>query len=333
MKGIKRCIPHLILLFVFSFTSFLTYFSGNANALVTNNYTFMQGPTGMKTECGAFPLPSNYRAQMTTSNPLITWDEDHSWIMTGAFGSSATPTYKEIYYSTEPITAYNVNQTNKYVFKTTVDSTTARSWLSQYNTGSTMSTVNLSGQGNVANCWWDSHNITYDSSWDTTDWFKVPSKTASGGDTIECDTFDITCKIKQVFFGITDTFIAVGEAIVSGISYLFTPDGTTFEYSFNELQEFFLEKFGFLTYPIEFALDLFDATVGEITNNANWGTTQCGGSQELGTGSAFMGGNVSLNLCAMPSSVMTPLRIVVQIAFSMMLLYMFRHKVHEVMTQ
>lgn len=179
-------------------------------------------------------------------------------------------------------------------------------------------------------------NVTYDASWDTTTATTTTVDNKTYPTTEGCKMTDIGCLLQNAFATVENTFIAVGEAIVNGFALLFSPDQSTLAYSFDELKTFMFDKLGFLTYPIEWALDLYEFTIGQLTNDINWSYTVCNGNGpvfELGgiSGSNFMGGDVNIDPCAIPDVIMTPLRILAQIGISLMLVYAFRHKIHEVM--
>jgi len=85
----------------------------------------------------------------------------------------------------------------------------------------------------------------------------------------ECDTLDIACKINDVFQGVKNTFASVGNYIVRGIASIFLPPSGFFETEFNRLTVFFTEKLGFLTWPIEWFVEFYNA----FDSSSNWCTT------------------------------------------------------------
>lgn len=90
---------------------------------------------------------------------------------------------------------------------------------------------------------------------------------------VECDTFDVACKIGEVFQGVQNTFSSVGSYIVRGIASIFFPDPDYLEQKFTQLSVFFTQKLGFLMYPIDFIIDMVQAFGN---NTENWCTdTSC----------------------------------------------------------
>lgn len=120
------------------------------------------------------------------------------------------------------------------------------------------------------NCIYAAKNVVYESTWT---WNKFSSYAGykEGADaSASCTTLDFACKIKQAWEGVTDTFAAVGEAIVYGIAQIFAPDANQVKSDFDSLTDFMEEKFGFLTYPFVFISDIFNA----FNNTSNqWCTT------------------------------------------------------------
>jgi len=74
-----------------------------------------------------------------------------------------------------------------------------------------------------------------------------------------CDSFDVACKIGEVFQGVQNTFTSVGSYIVRGIASIFFPDTTYLQSKFTELSFFFVNKLGFLTYPLTFIVNMISA--------------------------------------------------------------------------
>lgn len=75
----------------------------------------------------------------------------------------------------------------------------------------------------------------------------------------DCDTLDIACQIGNIFSGVRNTFVAVGQAIVNGIASLFVPSSEFMTTEINDFSDFLEEKLGFLVYPIQFSQDLIEA--------------------------------------------------------------------------
>jgi hypothetical protein len=73
----------------------------------------------------------------------------------------------------------------------------------------------------------------------------------------DCDTLDIGCQIGNIFSQVSNTFLAVGRAIVEGIASLFVPNSDVMATIFNQMRTDFEDNLGFLVFPITFIIDLF----------------------------------------------------------------------------
>lgn len=107
------------------------------------------------------------------------------------------------------------------------------------------------------------HNVSYDVTWidptydSLTLGFTAGVGTATGS---SCGGItDIVCHANQMFQGVTDTILNVFRAFVAGFGSLFVPDGNEIQDAFDELTTTFNDHMGFLTYPIDFFVDLFAA--------------------------------------------------------------------------
>lgn len=165
--------------------------------------------------------------------------------------------------------------------------------------------------------------------------------TAPANPTKSCSPIDLQCWFSTVFSGFTNTFFNLGQALLSGIAYLFTPDGDTFAVQFDELMTFFSEKFGFLFYPIEWLLDMLGGVVGTVDNDISWGVSQCSiSSLDLGLTEIsswnFMGANIPFDKIACNSFTIyfaTASRVLFPPLISLYLIFAFRHKIHELKTK
>lgn len=134
------------------------------------------------------------------------------------------------------------------------------------------------------------HNVDYKASWTYT---QITSNITSGSE-IVCNTLDLGCHVAGIFRGVANTFTAVGQAILKGIAFLFTPTDKAQE-AFSSLNTFLQDKLGFLVYPVTFMVDMFDA-MGEGGSWCN--TTTC--TKNFGN---FLGQNFTVNL-NQPATVM-----------------------------
>jgi hypothetical protein len=81
---------------------------------------------------------------------------------------------------------------------------------------------------------------------------------------------DFGCWVGRAFNGIENTFIAVAQAILKGLAWLWAPDQLKTQQQFGSLNTFLQDKLGFMLYPITFIIDLFNS----FTSTANnWCTT------------------------------------------------------------
>jgi len=110
-----------------------------------------------------------------------------------------------------------------------------------------------------------------------------------------CDTFDIACKIKDVFQGVQNTFASVGQFIVKGIANIFIPTQSQITEFFVDLNTFHNTKFGFLTYPINWTIDLFE----ELKDPSNDWCTQTSCSRSFGN---LFGTPLAVDLYTMKNS-------------------------------
>jgi len=158
---------------------------------------------------------------------------------------------------------------------------------------------------------------------------QIPNATGK----FDCETWDITCKIKNIFTGIADTFTAVGNAIVDGITALFSVDTTTMGYEFDQLKEFLIDKLGFLAYPFEWIIDTLDGLYGGIVADGSWGTGFCAIDEfdwgfDSGT---FFGSNININWCSsLVNNITTYTQILFPVFISYALIRSFKHHIDEV---
>lgn len=125
--------------------------------------------------------------------------------------------------------------------------------------------VGLATDGDLFNvsanttCIENTMGATYTSSW--ADGQFPGTATTVDGEGEACDALDFGCWLSPIFDGIADTFIAVGQAIVKGITTIFVPDSEIMTQLFTDFGTFFNDKFGFLFYPIQFLIDLLNGIV------------------------------------------------------------------------
>lgn len=164
---------------------------------------------------------------------------------------------------------------------------------------------------------------------------------APANPTKDCSPINLQCWFSVVFSGFTNSFFNLGQALLSGIAYLFTPDGDTFAIQFDELMEFFSEKFGFLFYPIEWIIDTLTGLVAGITDDVSWSTTSCSiPALDLGLSETpswnFFGTPLPFDKIAcnaFTTQFAYATRVLFPALISFALLMMFRHKIHEIKTK
>jgi len=142
----------------------------------------------------------------------------------------------------------------------------------------------------ASGCYFAAHNLNYANSWDIDE---LQNTSASVN---ECDPLDFACWLERTFDGVADTFTGVTKALLQGITFLFVPPASAISNSFGVLKDTFEDKLGFLGYPLTFFIDVFNATL----DTSVWGPTSTSGlydncAFEFG---AFMGADLSINLCA-----------------------------------
>lgn len=107
----------------------------------------------------------------------------------------------------------------------------------------------------------------------------------------DCDTLDIPCQIGNIFSGVRNTFVSVGQAIVQGIANLFVPSPEFMTTEINDFSDFLEQKLGFLVYPIEFTEDFLSAF--DSTSN-----TWCTESACIKNFGDFYGGQLQIDFLA-----------------------------------
>jgi len=148
------------------------------------------------------------------------------------------------------------------------------------------------------NCVYTAKNVQYSSAWTFNHFSSYAGYKAGADASTSCTTLDFACKIKQAWDGVTDTFVAVGEAIVSGIASIFAPDSTQIKSDFDTLGAFMDTKFGFLTYPFTFINNIFNA----FNNSSNNWCTTSSCTKNFGN---FYGHPFSVNVTQLKTSVPT----------------------------
>lgn len=338
-ERLKRC-GLLGLSFVVVLTAYFSAYSGKTYAVTNANYSFSSfANKAAFVKCGN--TNGQNRAGITAANSQINFDSADSWLFEGTGGTTATPSYQQLWYVKAPhkITAYYDSTAGQFKYKAPVDSGTAISWLVQANSsgggaGSTTS-YNMNGQGSTQKCYYSAKNISYDSTWTSQmgGFAQIPGDDGK----YECDTWDVVCKVKNIFTGIADTFINVGEAIVNGISLLFSPDTSAFGVQFDELTDFMADKFGFLFYPIDWIIDTLGQIESRGENNTSWGIGACNATKPTLSvpeipNNGFFGGSPTISFCNL-GGLEYIIRVLAQMGISIVLIYAFRHKIHEIKTR
>lgn len=334
----KKCLLFVVLFALLS-TVFFTGFSNEAHAVTNANYKFSSFAKTDFVKCGNSNGQS--RSAITAANSMINFDPADSWVFMGNSGTVATPTYQELWYVKAPgkITAYSQTPTTPVLaFKAPVDSGTAISWIVQGNSSGVGTTrYNMNGQGGSMKCYYSAYNVTYDQTWKD-EWGGAFNQIPNAIGKYDCASTDYICKIKNIFTGIADTFVAVGEAIVNGFSALFTPDTTTLQYSFDELKTFLSDKLGFLVYPIEWTIDTFTLFVNTAESNDGWGIGVCSAINPpsipgIGT-PEIMGSSSGLSpstwFCNVPEKLWIGAQWFFRITLTVAIFYMFNRRLHEV---
>lgn len=188
--------------------------------------------------------------------------------------------------------------------------------------GSALLTTPQSINTVAVSCALVAHNVDYQASWTYTQ----ITKNITAGDEVQCDTWDVACKIAGAFRGIADTFKTVGEVIVKALASFFMPDGTKVKSYIDDFNTFMSDKLGFLVYPVTFMADFF----GAFTDTSNNWCTSAGCTKSFGN---IFGSNFSLNFTEMNihmPSMFTWFLAALRGMTVLMLIFMVRHKFMEV---
>lgn len=75
-----------------------------------------------------------------------------------------------------------------------------------------------------------------------------------------CDgAFDLKCHISNLMDGVADTLSGMAAAVLNGIGDFFMPDGDYITAEMNETKTLIEEKMGFMLFPIETVVEIFNA--------------------------------------------------------------------------
>lgn len=357
MKGLKRC-----LLFVLSFavflTAFSTSFSGKAYAAPLTNYQIANWATTyaplvkrswslspVQTIINSANVGPQWRSKINAINSQITFSENDSWVI--LFNDTSTDTIEIGYKKGGDIQGYTENDafspyTNRNRLRIpSYDSDVIDAWrIVVQSSGITVTNLYTNGlvitqSGNSG--YLETYGMTYDSSWIVANFDEVDPETIKPQPNQSCNPLDFLCWVGNIVGGMANSFQGLAQALLGGIASLFTPDTTTFEYQFDELTDFFSEKFGFLFYPIEWLIDMLEGIIGSADNDVAWGTSSCGiSSLDLGlsdeSGIQFMGVNLPFGTMAC-NALTFKLQVATRILFppliSLALVHAFRQKIHE----
>lgn len=139
------------------------------------------------------------------------------------------------------------------------------------------------------NCVYAARNVTYSPYWvDNYNQFSSHIEFTAGSVQENCGALQIGCWVGEIFQGVSDTFLGVGKAIVTGIAELFKPDSGKIGTAFGDFNTTMTNKLGFLAYPITFLVSVLNAFT---STDSTCSTTSCVKS----FGNLF-GHNFSLNL-------------------------------------
>lgn len=164
------------------------------------------------------------------------------------------------------------------------------------------------------------NNINYTSAYTGTKWQSQATSISSPA----CDTTDIACYLRKAFDGVTNTFQAVGLAIVNGISTLFVPNMDNISAKYNDFVTFMHNKLGVLLFPIDFFTTI--QTAFNSPSSFSCTTTSC----PFNSGSShFFGHSVSFDfsgLNSISSSLWTFVLLLIRLGLIIELILMLRKK-------
>jgi len=129
-------------------------------------------------------------------------------------------------------------------------------------------------------------NLTFTTNYDGTRAFNSDLK--SGANPESCDTWDVACKIRNVFSGIGDSIRDSFKAMMGWFVGLFQPDTLLIADQFEELQTELSNQFGFLGEAVVFPVTLFTSF---LTEHSWCSTSSCSIS-----GGDLFGGDFGLSL-------------------------------------
>jgi hypothetical protein len=138
----------------------------------------------------------------------------------------------------------------------------------------------------------------------------------------ECDTFDIGCHIGNIFQGVANTFLGVGQAILEGIMTIVIPDGDALVAAFSQIATALTDTLGFIVYPITWLINT-------ATAMQNAGTST--GSISFGQ---FFGANFVVDFQAPLQALgwLTPLFVFAKAGIVLQLMFLLWHKYRDIVS-
>lgn len=118
--------------------------------------------------------------------------------------------------------------------------------------------------GSIAATITTAHNVAYSTTWDAPYYpggveFTAGANAPGAGATSCSGMLDVACWVGKAINGVQAAFVAAFSSAASFFANILYPDGDAISDKFDELTAELDDKMGFLLYPAEFFIDLFDA--------------------------------------------------------------------------
>lgn len=160
--------------------------------------------------------------------------------------------------------------------------------LSNFTTSAGFTPTIYSGGSTGFDCEFVGHNVNYGPNWGYDHFATNPIHGTGSAST--CSALDIPCQIGKLVNGVENTLVSVFTALLNAFSSLFVPDSTQLQTEYNTMSTSLATHLGFLTYPLTFFTNLFNA----FTSGSSW----CGsGGCVVDTGN-LMGHDLRIDFAA-----------------------------------
>ena len=181
------------------------------------------------------------------------------------------------------------------------------------------------------NCIQVAQNVTYDTTW-LQNYYPGSATTTdtTGSSQVECDPLDVVCHMRNIASTIGSGFSSLANGIVTGIAFIFLPDGDYFQFMYNELKARGDGKLGILGYPFEFLGGILSSAVVALDQTGGVGTC----AHNFGDSGSFFGAAPSLDFCSfekLSPSVFSTVQLLLQVATVLSLVFGIYHRWSNIM--